>query len=540
MYFYLLLSLIMPKSLRHIKILSYLIFAFVYSYRGQAQSISGKPDRLAQEVKSWISTSKFKDAPKIGDQFSSLWGAKLLSQQQAAEIQEIVILMPKNGFRTPNLAYFFIRNVVQIPNDSPLFSDFITVWKRLLDQKDAKTAMVLAEQLDSWFYTKQLIQTGNLTISVQGKLRILWPTIKTKLADTLQVTAQNDGWDTESPLSDAPMADFYDEQASWFSPSQFSDGPRFTWEKPEVRFKIGKDSLRLESKEFSWLVKDKFGIGTDADLAGAIWGIPNSKLTLNEWEILPRSASLLGIKSLLSMDGKANEGMAKISLKRKTGASNFNLEFRSNENIKEPIVGAFGTAKGRLWIQGNKLGLLASKEPAQLEILKNKKMIARVLAPSFWISPEGSIDIPKGSFVTYIGVKDSLYHPLIRGNWYAKDQTLHIKKLEGIAEERLLFEDSYHQIRISADLAILKRNTDRIDFYRVSGKSQVPAWIESFDYYSPDRIEMLQGTLTFNPMRVLYNFLIESKRNWAYFGDILEKNNKEYKALMPFLILTLQ
>ena len=533
MYFYLLLSLIMPKSLRHIKILSYLIFAFVYSYRGQAQSISGKPDRLAQEVKSWISTSKFKDAPKIGDQFSSLWGSKFLSQQQTAEIQEIVILMPKNGFRTPNLAYFFIRNVVQIPNDSPLFSDFIAVWKRLLVQKDAKTAMVLAEQLDSWFYTKQLIQTGNLTISVQGNLRILWPTIKTKLADTLQVTTQSDGWDTESPLSDAPMADFYDEQATWLSPSQASDGPRFTWEKPEVRFKIGKDSLRLESKEFSWLLKDKFGIGTDTDLGGAIWGIPNSKLALNEWEILPRSASLLGIKSLLSMDGKANEGMSKISLKRKTGAPNFNLEFRSNENIKEPIVGAFGTAKGRLWIQGNKLGLLASREAAQLEILKNKKIIARVLAPSFWISPEGSIDIPKGSFVTYIGVKDSLYHPLIRGNWYAKDQTLHIKKLEGIAEERLLFEDSYHQIRISADLAILKRNTDRIDFYRVSGKSQVPAWIESFDYYSPDRIEMLQGTLTFNPMRVLYNFLIESKRNWAYFGDILEKNNKEYKALMP-------
>ena len=173
MYFYLLLSLIMPKSLRHIKILSYLIFAFVYSYKGHAQSISGKPDRLAQEVKSWISTSKFKDAPKIGDQFSSLWGSKFLSQQQTAEIQEIVILMPKNGFRTPNLAYFFIRNVVQIPTDSPLFSDFIAVWKRLLVQKDAKTAMVLAEQLDSWFYTKQLIQTGNLTISVQGTLRIL-------------------------------------------------------------------------------------------------------------------------------------------------------------------------------------------------------------------------------------------------------------------------------------------------------------------------------------------------------------------------------
>lgn len=135
--------------------------------------------------------------------------------------------------------------------------------------------------------------------------------------------------------------------------------------------------------------------------------------------------------------------------------------------------------------------------------------------------------------MAYVGVKDSLYHPLIRANWFAKDQTLHIKKLDGIAEERLLFEDSFHQIRISADLAILKTKGNKIDFYRISGKSQVPAWIESYDYYSPDRVEMLQGTLTFNPMRVLYNFLIESKRNWAYFGDILTKNNKEYKALMP-------
>lgn len=533
MYFYLLSSLIMPKSLRHIKILSYLIFAFVYSYKGQAQLVSGKPDRLAQEVKSWISTSKFKDAPKIGDQFSSLWGSTLLSPQQSKEVQEIVFQMPLKGFRTANLAYFFIRNVVQIPHESPLFSEFISVWKKLLDQKDAKTAMVLAEQLDSWFYTKQLTQTGNLTISVQGNLRILWPSIKTEIIDTLQATSLNDGWDTESPMSEAPVVDFYDDQKPWILQSKVSDGPRFTWEKAEVQFKIGKDSLRLKSQEFSWLVKDKFGIGKDADLGGGIWGMPNAKLSLNEWEILPRTASLLGTNSLFTLNQKANAGMAKISLKRKVGAQYFNLEFRSNENLKEPIVGSFGKARGRLWIQGSKMGLLASRALAQLEIIKKDKLIARVLAPSFWISPDGSVEIQKGLFVAYVGIKDSLYHPLIRGNWYAKDQTLHLKKLDGIAEERLLFEDSYHQIRISADLAILKTNSNKIDFYRISGKSQVPAWIESFDYYSPDRIDVLQGTLTFNPMRVLYNFLIETKRNWAYFGDILIKNNKDYKVLMP-------
>jgi len=533
MYFYFLLSLIMTNLMRHIKILSYLIFTFLCSYKGQAQSISGNPDRLPQEIKSWISTSKYKDAPKIADQFAILWSSNTLNQSQKKDLQAILIQMPKVGFRSPVLAYFFTRNLVQFPIGPTLLSDFIEVWKKLLEQKDAKTALSLVEQLDSWFYNKQLTQTGNLTILVQGNLRIQWPENNVVNPDTSKLVAQNDGWSSESPLSDAPLVDFFEESKPWILPSKIMDGPRITWGKPEILLKIGKDSLQFEGQEFSWLIKEKLGIGKSTILNGANWGMPNSKLTLNEWEIIPRSASLITNNSLLDIEGKLNLGMAKISLKRKTGSPNLNLEFRSNEPLKEPIVGGFGNAKGRLWIQGNKLGLLASREPAQLEILKNKKIIARVLAPSFWISPEGSIDIPKGSFVTYMGVKDSLYHPLIRGNWFAKDQTLHIKKLEGIAEERLLFEDSYHQIRISADLAILKRNVDIIEFYRISGKSQVPAWIESFDYYSPDRIDMLQGTLTFNPMRVLYNFLIESKRNWAYFGDILTKNNKEYKALMP-------
>jgi len=524
----------MPNLLRHIKILSYLFFAFIYSYKGQAQSISGNPDRLPQEVKSWISISKYKDVPQIADQFTNLWASNALSQTQKKDLQSTLTQMPKQGFRSPILAYFFIRNVVQFPNEPQLFSDFIDVWEKLLNQKDAKTALTLVEQLDSWFYNKQLSQTGNLTIRVRGNLRIQWPVVHVAVSDTSsQVLAQNDGWDTESPLSETPLADFYEEPKAWVLPSKLLDGPRFTWEKPEILVKIGKDSLSLGGQEFSWLIKEKLGIGKSTDLAGVTWGMPNAKLILNEWEIIPRSANLITTNSLLDIEGKANKGMAKISLKRKTGTPYFFMEFRSDDLLKEPIVGDFGKARGRLWIQGNKLGLLASRSPAQLEIFKKEKLFARVSAPSFWIAPDGSIDIQKGSFVAYIGVKDSLYHPLIRANWYAKDQTLHIKKLEGIVEERLLFEDSYHQIRISADLAILKLKGNKVDFYRISGKSQVPAWIESYDYYSPDRVEMLQGTLTFNPLRILYNFLIDSKRNWAYFGDILTKNNKEYKALMP-------
>lgn len=533
MYFYLLLRLIMPNLLRHIKILSYVVFAFVYTYKGQAQSISGNPDRLSQEIKSWISTSKYKDAPKIGDQFINLWSANLLSEQQKKEIQEIIFQMPTKGFRTPNLAYLFIRNLIQLPGEQALFSDFLSTWKRLLDQKDAKTALSLAEQLDSWFYTKQLTQTGNLIINVQGNLRIQWPKANIAIADTSQSTTQSDGWDIESTLSDAPQLEFYDEQKTWILPSVVSDGPRFTWDHSEIQLKIGKDSLRLENQEFSWLIKDKFGTGVSANIEGASLGWPNAKFVLNKFEILPRSASLIAINSLFDIDGRENFGMARISLKRKAGAKYFFMEFRSNENLKEPIVGDFGRAKGRLRIQGNKMGLIASREAAQLEIIKMEKVIARVLAPSIWISPEGLVEIQQGSFVAYMGLKDSLYHPFIRANWYVKDQSLHIKKLDGIQAERLFFEDSFHQIRISADLAILKTNNNKIDFYRISGKSQVPAWIESFDYYNSDRIDLLQGNLTFNPMRVLYNFLIDSKRNWAYLGDILAKNKKEFKELMP-------
>ena len=121
----------MPNLLRHIKILSYVVFAFIYSHKGQAQSISGNPDRLPQEVKTWISTSKYKDAPKIADQFTSLWSSNALSQVQKEDLQSIFIQMPKQGFRLPVLAYFFIRNLVQFPNEPLLFLDFMQVFNQV-------------------------------------------------------------------------------------------------------------------------------------------------------------------------------------------------------------------------------------------------------------------------------------------------------------------------------------------------------------------------------------------------------------------------
>lgn len=96
--------------------------------------------------------------------------------------------------------------------------------------KRCKNRFVFGRAIDSWFYNKQLTQTGNLTILVQGNLRIQWPVTQFIVGDTSQVVGQNDGWDTESPLSEAPLADFYEEPKPWILASKIMDGPRFTWE----------------------------------------------------------------------------------------------------------------------------------------------------------------------------------------------------------------------------------------------------------------------------------------------------------------------
>ncbi|RXK48884.1 hypothetical protein [Aquirufa rosea] len=494
----------------------------------QAQKFSDSKTEFSTEVKNWMLLSRNKEAPAIAEQWMSQWPYVNLNASEQNQFEKLLKSMPTMGFKSPQLAYLFIRCTVQFSDDAEALKSFIQVWEKLVATKDIKTAQTLAEAVENWQYNQQIPGLVTILLKVKGRLLVTWPSDGV-LADSLgQKSPDNDGWDAPgSP--DIPTPNAADK--NWLVETKTA-GPILLWKFPEIMYKTGRDSLMFTSKSFQWSVVNKIGKGSETELPGGILGYLDATWKIKSFEILPKKGQLVGLEGEWVQFDKNLAGKGKISIKRKSNSNLFPFEFRSIDMMPTAIQEKSWKANGRLWILNEKRGLISStSELAYFQVMSEKQVIGQITTKLMWLSAEGNVNIPSGKLVAYMGTKDTLQHPIIRANWYPLQELLHIRKIEGGPMERLLFEDSYHQVRISADLAILNPQLRKIDFFRLSGKNQVPAWIESFDYFDESRITALQGILNYNPLRILYNQIIETKSTQIYLRDIAVKYKRDYASL---------
>ncbi len=480
MYFY--LNCVIAFSMRIFSIRFLWFFLLVFAVKLQAQVFSS-PDKFPLEVKNWVMESKFRDAFIVGDRWLDFRKKNSLSSEELADLDAILREMPSRGFKSGEIAYFFVRCVIQFDAFPRERNELIQVWKQLLQQKDPRSALELVRQLETWQYDQSIPAMGSVNLKIKGSIHINWP--------------------------------------KWSFPDA------------QVIYKSGSDSCVIQTSHFTWDVLEKKGFGKESQIDGQLMGIPDAKWNLTSFELIPRSGTIESKESIWEENQKEKiKGEGKFTIKIKAGARFFPFDFKASQLLENPLTDTNWQANGRLWISNEKRGFLADeRQKANLLILEKGKKLAKITSDLIWVLPDHSVLIPEGSFVGLIGQSDSLTHAKLKITWKPESQTLHLNKLPGLAAYSLFFEDSYHQLRISADLAILNLQTSKIDFFRVSGKEESPAWVESYDFFEPSRITNTMGIMTYDPMRILYNYLREQKTNAAYLWDIATRYGKKEEDL---------
>ncbi|RVU24174.1 hypothetical protein EOJ36_09630 [Sandaracinomonas limnophila] len=469
---------------------------FIFCAISTSAQVFSTPDKFPQEVKNWIMESRFRDAFLVGDRWLAFHKNPKISSEELAEYDQILKNMPSKGFKSGELAYFFVRSFIQFENSEKSRKGFIQVWNKLLEAKDPKTALEFAKQVESWQYNNFFTDLGSVGLGIKGDIVFSWASI-----------------DPDSTTDNKPKS---------------QSGPLISFNAPEITFTSQKDTLRLNADMFYWDIKNRFGKGINTLIAGEKMGIPAGQWQVGNFSILPKSGQILSKTSIWKEKDLAIKGEGFIQIKKKAGQKYFSFDFKAEEDLPKALVSQFWKANGRLWISNEKRGLLGDlHHKAKLEIFQKDSLMARALADVLWILPDESVQIPEGIFSSYISSKDSISHERVKMNWQAKSETFHVQKLPGLAAEKLFFEDSFHQLRLSADLAILSPPLHRIDFFRVAAKGEVPAWVESYDFFEPNRLRNTLGVLTYDPLRILYNYFKEKKISSAYLGDIAYKFNKQ-------------
>ncbi|MHA8067492.1 hypothetical protein V7S76_12540 [Aquirufa sp. ROCK2-A2] len=513
----------------------FFIFGFIRS-NSFAQIFSAKGN-FPLEVKAWILSSKNREAPMTAEKWLKFYAGQTFNTDQKNNFEKLVLSMPNKGFKSGYLAYLFFRCTVQFEKSPETLQNFLLVWEKLLAAKDVKTGLLLVEQIENWQFNQFIPALGNMQLRVRGDFNIYWPK-KEEISkvDTSSKINVADSWDTPSSNIESEIPQNSEE--IWIKSLYSEDGPMLTWANPSLLYRTGKDSLTLAPESFVWSVKSKIGFGKKVEISGNMLAHPKAIWHLDEFEIVPNKGALNGLKgNWKDSNERMIAGQGQMRIKRKSNSLIFPFEFKANQDLSEPVQNEHWRANGRMWILGDRVGLMSfGKTYAFFEVFSDKDVLARIKTPTLWIYPDQSVQIAEGQYLSKIGAKDSLIHAHVKAKWFPKEQLLHIRKQEGTAADRLFFEDSYHQIRISADLAVVSVADKKVDFFRIAAKAQNPAWVESFDYFEEERIRVLQDILPFNPLRILYNYFMETKSSLAYLTDIAIKNKRDLKELQPSFI----
>jgi hypothetical protein len=120
---------------------SAILFIFLFGFiriNTFAQLFSAQGN-FPNEVKTWILSSKNRDAALTGEKWLKFYAGNTFSSTQKEQFEKLVRMMPNKGFKSGHLAYLFFRSTVQLEKSPETLQNFLFVWEKLVQAKDTKT-----------------------------------------------------------------------------------------------------------------------------------------------------------------------------------------------------------------------------------------------------------------------------------------------------------------------------------------------------------------------------------------------------------------
>jgi hypothetical protein len=143
------------------------------------------------------------------------------------------------------------------------------------------------------------------------------------------------------------------------------------------------------------------------------------------------------------------------------------------------------------------------------------------------------------SFSTLID-EDSIYHPAVRLDYNLYTKTLTLQKQLNGGFRNAMYSDTFHEMDIRSDAMKWDLQTGKMDFYIIAGKSEIPAFFESFNYYNPARLRELSNIVGFNPLIFLGNYVFRKRKNEFNLFEIQDKIAKTPKQIKNGVTVAMQ
>ncbi|MFC6996171.1 hypothetical protein [Rufibacter roseus] len=563
------------------KLTLFLIFSLI-TVIGFAQnnSISAdNPQQFLTDVKTMFTATQNEVAAKVGSSWETAWNSGRISSSQQKKIMELTQEMLKKRLRArPHFEDFFGAlgssvNVHQFTGDK--LDQLLKVTEQTLQKHDYKVYERYLNSAHQFLSTKALFQGKS------NGLKAVGGSFTFEYRDATADAAPGASWDNAPKPVKAPAA----------APAQNKveeEDPWGDWDKPKKKTPAkstkGKTAAAPKKAEPEPAVQEPapqeepvFYEEPLPQLSGPVVVLQNANLLFTSSY---DSITIKGVSGAMSLEGgkyagkggkitwshmgvqataelgnlvfdrdkpsfKAENVLLKhptllendirgdfeyrLSQPKANGDRDFPKFISRTSNAKIKKFGAGLKYVGGLSIAGQALMSAAlDGSPSTIVVSEGGEPKFRASARAFTIT-DSLIKAPEASIALYQG-KDSIAHPGVNFNFNRETSRLVLSYSDGVFRPTPYF-DSYHQVELLADAAIWNLKESQINFTILSAKSQVPAQVNSREYYTEGLFNQIRSISNFHPLYLAVGYGQQQGTREYYLADMVRDTKMDKEVL---------
>ncbi len=496
------------------------IFLFFFSTaQAQVLNLPADPEKFIEEYARQM--EKLLGAPS---NFPSFY-KETLNEEGKQQIRRIIPYISKKGLRPQDIQSF--TQMLQAYNSRFPSADLNNLMIGLGKSFEAYPAKIIQETIPQMynFFTKEELYT-----SAFNRVKLAGSSLEWKFLDQKQdyFTGTSGTTGTDEDLGwDDTTGNFIAKNIQ-LPPVQ---GLICVWSEADLSLISPSDSFVIQKTKGAYQFFEGLFLGEGGEIH---WSVADKKVRANlgKYSYKGSKGRLLAEETSLTHEGVLEvpvKGIMEIKMeKRANGVPSTFPRFKSYDSTSQlllpiedyDITGGYTLIGQKITTaslrnQYTRLVVNKSSQTQQFEVIGKNIIITDTLLSS-----------PQVSFVARLG-KDSVSHPGIQWTFHIPNQLVKLNKVSKGGFRNSMFSDTFHQVDIRCDAMSWNLGSGQMDFYIVSGKHEVAAEFESFDYYNALRLSNLSNAAGFNPLMAAATLVGRKKQNKITVDELQQFIKKE-------------
>lgn len=535
-------------SFRHGRTVGLSLFFLLVSLATFAQNVklSDNPEQFLGDLQKLMATGGA-GAVRAERNLETLWTENALSQPQRDRVMVLSRKMLQKRYQAathfaPLFDGLYHAVHTQTPGlTSAELDNYLLMADKLVDANDAKVfakametarQFLASRQLYTSNYNRLYLVGGTFTFAYLDTPRAVSEATSTSAVSGTVINAMSatsaatpasrfDGWDDPLPGDSGmarPLGRIFIPQRKPIPPVS---GPVISFKGASLAMVATGDSASLENTSGDVLLKDGLVVGKGGKFTWALVERPDIFVTFSDYVMTTQSPRLSADDVTLTYNTQPDVAVKPVkgvfeyvSQKRAASQSGTYPRFMSWQNdVAIPNLGPDIDYRGGLALSGLQLvGASASGQLATLTVKKDGKRAFKASSPRFVFTDSLMIKSTLAQFTGYLNSgTDSLTHPAVQFRFDRTQRIAWLNRIDRTTYGRVPFSDTYHKFYIQPEVVRWDVTRQKVDFYQIGAKREVPVRLESFDYFQPQRYSNIAADYGFHPLQIAGNYVSVKK-----------------------------